>query len=826
MKLLTTLLSLSIALTASATGSVDLQGTTYNVDTLRYYDIASGLTHIHLKLTSSSRLIQAYVIDWDRELGANIEPKVEIGRDSCNTAETVTSMGLRHTNDEYQYLAGINGDFFITSAFAAQHEFGNAILGYPNMSCFTDGKIVAPDIIDKVSRENALIIGEGANWWIDATDLRYLVLNNDGSVKVDATAVNYPRRDEEMVVYNSYMGRYTKTSGGRELCLRPAEGAKWGVNKSVKFIVDGNWTSTGNSPIPDDGIVISCGPKYANDFIDNLKSGDIVKLKIVLSLPAHDGAKPTDIREVIGGDVRILNQGVTTTEAIRWINTPTSPYSRSLVGFDKERRHMYICSVDAGYSGSSGVSYFEAADLMRFLGCWDALDLDGGGSTAMWTRHGGIINHLRDGSERAVGNALYFRLKAAPDNHVNTIKFTDRQVALPQYAIYSPIFYGYNAVGQLIDTSVKGIDLVIPEGMGRHYMTKSAMSVSGSGRYTLGAVSEDGKLSAEVPVFVDNTVQPKIDIDSLIVDNVSMFAPPMISTLNGITYPTDPTYYTWTADNPEMIYVDVETARLKAIAVGETRLTGESDINTVTLRAICQPLDTCALPVAGATIDPDSWKITRASVDKAVTVNPVVGNGGMTLDFKVTSTRGARLTLTNKVPQFATPDSIELTIEHATIPLKNIILAVTDATGQKYSHTYTLNADGSPQKVALAMADLFDTTDPRRYPVSLHSITLTPAKVGNHHVAISHFNARYSRYHNLGVGNITADDMVDTPIVTLTDDYIVIDGEPRRMMLVDLSGRVVASSISATRLRRPSTRGLYLLMVADTHSSRVVKLTL
>ncbi len=111
-----------------------------------------------------------------------------------------------------------------------------------------------------------------------------------------------------MMVYNSYNGASTRTSaGGREIALRMAPGAEWKINATTKFIVEGEWSTAGDMPIPADGIVISCGKDYADSFVDGLAAGDVVKLKIILSLTAFGGIKP-DITDVIGGDVRILNQ--------------------------------------------------------------------------------------------------------------------------------------------------------------------------------------------------------------------------------------------------------------------------------------------------------------------------------------------------------------------------------------------------------------------------------------------------------------------------------------------------------------------------------------
>lgn len=246
MKKLLSLLALCTApLAATASAEVDLQGTIFTVDTLRHYFIADGVTQSVLHFHNGSRGFHASVTDLDKTKARNTVPQVIIGRDSCNTAETVSSMARRHTTATRQVLAGMNGDFFITSAFSANHELGNAILGYPNTTCIIDSRIAAPDIIDIVSRENVLCIA-GDNMYIDATDLRYRLLNNDGSTVVDAFAANYPRRDDQMIIYNSFAGHYTSTSQtGRELTLRLAPGAEWAINKSVKFIVEGSWRQGG-----------------------------------------------------------------------------------------------------------------------------------------------------------------------------------------------------------------------------------------------------------------------------------------------------------------------------------------------------------------------------------------------------------------------------------------------------------------------------------------------------------------------------------------------------------------------------------------------------
>ncbi|MFN3382800.1 MAG: phosphodiester glycosidase family protein, partial [Runella zeae] len=61
---------------------------------------------------------------------------------------------------------------------------------------------------------------------------------------------------------------------------------------------------------------------------------------------------------------------------------------------------------------SFGVNLPELTFLARQLGCRDALNLDGGGSTTMWIADQGVVNYPSDNKkfdhegERAVSNVL------------------------------------------------------------------------------------------------------------------------------------------------------------------------------------------------------------------------------------------------------------------------------------------------------------------------------------------------------------------------------------------------------------------------------------
>lgn len=792
------ILGLLLASSVSATATnTDIQGVSFQVDTLSHFKIGPGLTQSHLVFKGPARTFHAFLTDMYVPEADGLRVKVDVGRDSCNTAEAITSIAKRKTNDNTQYLAGINGDFFITSSFANQHEFKNAILGYPNMSCATEGKLVAPDIIDKVSRENALIIGS-EGMWIDATDMKYRVLNNAGDTIVDATAMNYPRRDEEMVVYNSFMGKYTKTSPqGREIVLRPAEGANWRFNKSVKFIVDGDWHA-GQSYIPEDGLVISCGPKYKNEFIDGLKKGDIVKLKLVVSLPAFGKLKP-DVQEICGGDVRILKENVTTTEAIRWINTPSAKYSRSLVGYSKDRDHVVTCAIDAS-AVSSGVTYYEAADVMRYLGCWDALDLDGGGSTAIWTNSHGIMNNLRDGSERAVGNGIFFVLDRPASKEVKSIRFADWRQTLPQYGLYEPVIYGYNEYGQLVDTDIKGFTLDAPVELGT-IEGGTALLASGSGTHTLTA--RLGDLTADIAVTVDNSFPATPRESAYLIDGHRTWNVVLEAPVGDKTMEVAPTAYTWTVADPSIASINAK-GELKGLSNGTTVISGSLGDNKFDIPVTVEIPKSSSLSVFG-TIDPTEWKINRTGVadDAKITAT----EDGMLVDYRVTSTRGTKITLARETAFYSLPDGFEMTITPGATALTDITLNLKTANGRNILalKPEKVPAAGTSETLTFDLKNYIDLDDPAVYPIKFVSLALSgPAKTGSYSVAINGINTTYSKVGS-GVEDITLDGLTTEKLIyTLDGNVMTLPFTADKVEIVNTLGSTIVSATDTDTLLIPA----------------------
>ena len=108
------------------------------------------------------------------------------------------------------------------------------------------------------------------------------------------------------------------------------------------------------------------------------------------------------VRDGIAGFLQLVRDG----KVIRPPGGPIHP--RTALGMDASGRKLYLVVVDGRRPGySEGMSYFELATYMRELGCQDAVNLDGGGSSIMLMSTGqGNYRIMNDPSTKLAGLSL------------------------------------------------------------------------------------------------------------------------------------------------------------------------------------------------------------------------------------------------------------------------------------------------------------------------------------------------------------------------------------------------------------------------------------
>lgn len=152
------------------------------------------------------------------------------------------------------------------------------------------------------------------------------------------------------------------------------------INKDIACIV--NSIDTGAVAVPHHGCIISLGSAVPKSKFP--KIGDTLYLKF--STNVYD---TTEFVYSVSATPRLVRNGKTVNDAQqegshgrRFIlcNLP-----RTAIGTDKTRKKLFLAAVDVGngMSHSIGASLAQLANIMKLIGCYNAMNLDGGGSSMM-----------------------------------------------------------------------------------------------------------------------------------------------------------------------------------------------------------------------------------------------------------------------------------------------------------------------------------------------------------------------------------------------------------------------------------------------------------
>ena len=175
--------------------------------------------------------------------------------------------------------------------------------------------------------------------------------------------------------------------------------------------------------IPEGGYVLAAHMDYNTFLLDNVEVGDKLKIDIV-STPNYE-----KIETAVGGGAILVRDGVVQTEFSHNISG-TNP--RTAIGLDETGKKVTLVVLDGRRADAKGMTQTELAELMVELGCYSALNFDGGGSSVMVTKEMGeqkVVNTPSDGSLRKVSNSIGIKTNAPDDAKLKAI-----HIVAPEYA--------------------------------------------------------------------------------------------------------------------------------------------------------------------------------------------------------------------------------------------------------------------------------------------------------------------------------------------------------------------------------------------------------
>ncbi|MDZ7822276.1 MAG: phosphodiester glycosidase family protein [Candidatus Marinimicrobia bacterium] len=328
--------------------------------------------------------------------------------------EVTSSMSRRSDREAHRIVSAVNGDFYNTTngvPINNQVVNGEFVHAYTyHRSAFTYAR----------NRKAAIVIP------IFSGELVAKVDSSGDAVRHPLSTVNRDRYADYLVIYNRFMGASTGTNEwGTECLARPLSG--WVVNDTVYAVIEARESGTGDMTIPGDKFVIS-GHGTAQTFLnEHCGVGDTVKIVQRLE------GSPPGLTQLVGGGPRLLENGteiIAAAAADEGVGTSfcTARHPRTAVGFNADSTVAYFVVVDGRQEHSAGMSLYELADFMKYIGASHATNLDGGGSSTMTVRSE-VRNVPSDGWERIVANAMMC-VSTAPDGDLSLIQIERDSIAV------------------------------------------------------------------------------------------------------------------------------------------------------------------------------------------------------------------------------------------------------------------------------------------------------------------------------------------------------------------------------------------------------------
>jgi len=358
--------------------------------------VAPGVRHLTITRDEGPWVI--HVLECDRR-EPWVAPAVALAQGKVVGLSPLGAMAGALRGDDRYPVALVNGDFF-------SMDSADPFQGDPLGLYIQDGELVSAP-----SERCSLVLGANGELAICRPTLEAWVEHPQAG-RFAVSGLNQSRPPGRLVLYTPRFDATTRCPAtGMEVTLGGLAGPL-GTSQDCELAVTAI-NQAGNSPIPRDGVVLSgWGP--AGDYLGRLALGDRLRLHVALA-----GA-PVAPRSALAGGPLLLRDGKPSTayaEESFKESFATTRHPRTAIGFNSDK--LYLVTVDGRQQGRAGMTLGELTALMAELGCGEAMNLDGGGSTELWLR-GRVANSPSDGRERAVANALALVCTApvGPPHHV------------------------------------------------------------------------------------------------------------------------------------------------------------------------------------------------------------------------------------------------------------------------------------------------------------------------------------------------------------------------------------------------------------------------
>ena len=275
-------------------------------------------------------------------------------------------------------LAAVNGDYFVRDG---------AYRGDPEGLLILEGEVVSAP-----SPKSCFWIDPAGEPHITNVISGFTVTLPGGEAL--PVGLNEEPTEEKAILYSPAIGASTHTSVVREYLLERDGERNWlPLRMGGEFFARvREIRERGDSPVAAGTLVLAV-PHALERRLTGVLPGATLRINLT-TVPDLKG-----VRTAIGGGPALIHDGKRTTyrsEAVR--------HPRTALGWNHD--DFFLVQVDGRQpSLSVGMTLPELTDYLLKLGCLEALNLDGGGSSTLWV-DGQVMNNPCEGSERPTGTTL------------------------------------------------------------------------------------------------------------------------------------------------------------------------------------------------------------------------------------------------------------------------------------------------------------------------------------------------------------------------------------------------------------------------------------
>lgn len=364
------------------------------------FPVTRGVSYEGRTIFTSSGWQKVHILRVDLS-SENVNIDTLMNKSGLSERQALSKMSL-----ENGAVAAVNGDFFImsnpSSPIGIQINGGKLISTPSNRSDMASFALTAENIpqILRFEFNGKIIAPNGASF--DVCGVNKL---GDGYGKI--------------MIYTSEFGKSTPQVPATSPEITYAV-----VRESrIAGIFDGR-----SAEIPEGGIVLAGGGGASSFLKNNFSVGDEIRIELNI-IPDI-----ANLKMALGGGAILVDNGKI---PVSFSHNIPGQHPRTAVGFTKDGKKLILVVVDGRQAESRGMTQEELAHFMLSLGAYNALNLDGGGSSTMVVREPGektpgVVNSPSEKAERPVVNGIGIFPRLPSSGKVYGFKITASSFNIPK----------------------------------------------------------------------------------------------------------------------------------------------------------------------------------------------------------------------------------------------------------------------------------------------------------------------------------------------------------------------------------------------------------